>query len=170
MAQPYVGEIRMLGCNFAPAGWATCNGQSLAISENETLFQLIGTTYGGDGQENFNVPDLQGRVPLGTGGGDVIGEQAGVENVTLSVQQMAIHNHTMLGSVNQATTNNISGNVPATMLAAGSTSAYGTTAPLRSINPGVIGPVGGNQPHENRQPFLTINFVISLIGIYPSQT
>ena len=170
MGQPYVGEIRMLGCNFAPAGWAMCAGQQLPISENETLFQVIGTTYGGDGESTFNVPDLQGRVPLGTGGNDVIGEKAGVESVTLGVQQMAVHNHTMLGSTNQAATNDVSNSVAATLLAAGTASAYSTSLPFRGINPGSVGPAGGSQPHENRQPFLCITFVISLAGLFPSPT
>ena len=169
MAEPYIGEIRMMGCNFAPVGWAMCAGQTLPIDENEALFNLIGTTYGGDGQSTFGLPDLQGRVPMGSGGNDVIGEKAGVENVTLSVQQMAIHNHTMLGSTAQATANTVNTNIAATMLAAGTSSAYGTNQPLRPINANSISPVGGNQPHENRQPFLTITFVISLFGIYPTQ-
>jgi microcystin-dependent protein len=159
-----------MGCNFAPAGWAMCAGQPVSISENDALFSVIGTTYGGDGEETFNLPDLQGRVPMGTGGSDIIGEKAGVESVTLSVQQMAIHNHVMLGSTAQATTNNASSNIAATMLAAGTASAYGTNLPFRAINAGSIGPVGGNQPHENRQPYLCITFVISLYGIFPTPT
>jgi len=170
MADPFVAEIRIFPFNFPPKGWAWCDGQLMPISQNTALFSLLGTTYGGDGQENFNVPDLQGRIPMGTGGSDPIAEKAGAESVTLSVQQMAIHNHTMLGSVNQATTNNVSGNVAATMLAAGDNSAYSISLPFRGINPGSIGPAGGSQPHENRQPFLCINFVISLFGIFPSPT
>src|SRR5215468_11035906 len=105
MAQPYVGEIRMFAGNFAPAGWMFCEGQLLPISENETLFQLIGTTYGGDGESTFALPDLRGRVPLHQGNGFTLGEQGGVETVTLTVQQIAAHSHTLLGTVNQATQN-----------------------------------------------------------------
>jgi microcystin-dependent protein len=142
----------------------------MPISENETLFQLIGTAYGGDGQETFNLPDLQGRVPMGTGANDLLAEKAGVESVTLTIQQMALHNHVMLGSTAQATTNNLAGNIAATMLAAGTNSAYGTTKPYRAIPANAIGPAGGSQPHDNLQPFLTITFVISLFGLFPSPT
>jgi microcystin-dependent protein len=170
MGQPYVGEIRLMGCNFAPAGWASCAGQQMPIAENDVLFQLIGTTYGGDGQENFNLPDLQSRVPVGVGAGHPMAEAGGVESVTLALQQIAIHNHVLFGSTAQATTNNASGNIPATMLAAGTSSAYGSTPPFKAINQASIGSAGGNQPHSNLQPYLTLNFVISLFGIYPSPT
>ena len=170
MAQPYVGEIRIMANNFPPVGWATCNGQLLAISENEALFQLIGTTYGGDGQETFAIPDIQGRVPMGTGGGEIIGDRAGVETVTVTVQQMPVHSHPMLGSTAQAQTNSVTNNVAATLLAAGDVSAYGTVQPYRAINPAALTPVGGSQAHENMQPFLVLNFVISLFGIFPSPT
>ena len=170
MAQPYIGEIRMFAGNFAPAGWMFCSGQQLPISENEALFQLIGTTYGGDGESTFNLPNLQSRVPMGVGNGETIADMQGVEEVTLTNQQMPTHNHPMLGSTAQATTNNIQDNVAATMLAAGTTSAYGTVKPYRAINPNAIAPVGGSQPHTNLQPYLAIQFIISLFGIFPSPT
>ncbi len=167
---PYIGEIRIMANNYAPAGWMFCNGALLPISENETLFQLIGTTYGGDGQETFALPDLQSRVPMGTGGGEQIADKQGVESVTLQTVQMPTHSHTMLGSTAQATTNTAQNNVAATLIAAGDLSAYGTQQPYRAINAQSISPIGGSQPHENRQPYLALNFVISLFGIFPSPT
>ena len=172
MAQPYVGEIRMFGGNFAPAGWHFCDGSPLAISEFDTLFNLIGTTYGGDGQSTFNVPDLNGRVPVhqGTGSGlsqRTIGEAAGVESVTLTTQQLAGHSHTLQASKNIGNSSNPGGQVLAT----------GTNVLLfRQISPNVpmaaniIGPAGGSQPHDNMMPYLAISFIISLFGIFPSQT
>jgi microcystin-dependent protein len=170
MAQPYVGEIRMFAGNFAPNGWMFCEGQTLPISENEVLFQLIGTTYGGDGEEPFN---LASRVPMHMGTGPdgttyQIGEMAGTEQETLSVQQIPSHTHPLTGS--QALGSNATpvGNVLAT-----------TTTPIAlyyeggvdtNMNAQAITPVGGSQPHENTQPFLCVNFIISLFGIFPSQT
>lgn len=170
MADPYVGEIRMMANSFAPIGWAFCNGQVLSISEYDALFQCIGTTYGGDGEETFALPNLQSRVPLGVGGNAVLAEMAGVEQVTLTTNQMPQHGHPMLGSTAQATTNSAQNGVAATLLAAGDLSAYGTTQPYRAISPQSISPVGGREPHENMQPYLVINFVISLFGILPSPT
>jgi microcystin-dependent protein len=171
MAQPYVGEIRMFAGNFNPSGWAFCNGALLPISENETLFQLIGTTYGGDGQETFALPNLQSRVPIhmGTFGGSsfIIGEMAGVESVTLTTQQIPLHNHAFVASQDQAglTTppNNILGQIP------GGNVYIAETADT-PLNAGSIGPAGGSQPHDNMQPFLCISFIISLFGIFPSPT
>ena len=168
MGQPYIGEIRLMANTFAPVGWALCNGQLLPISENDALFVLIGTTYGGDGQETFGLPDLQSRVPMHMGNGNIIGEQAGVESVTLSTQQIPIHTHPMFGSTAQATSANASNNIAATLLAAGTASAYGSVPPFKALNPNAIGPVGGSQPHDNIQPYLCINFIISLFGIFPS--
>lgn len=169
MAQPYVGEIRMFAGNFAPAGWMFCEGQLLPISENETLFQLIGTTYGGDGQSTFALPDLRGRVPIHFGNGFTLAETGGVETVTLTTQQIPAHSHPVLA------TNNV-GNAAAPqgqVLAAGSTvasSPYGTDAPKSTLHPNTIGSVGGSQPHNNFQPYLCVDFIISLFGIFPSQT
>jgi microcystin-dependent protein len=173
VSQPYVGEIRIFAGNFAPAGWALCNGQLLPISENETLFNLIGTTYGGDGQETFALPDLQGRTPVHAGQGPgisqnyQIGEEAGVEQVTLSVQQMPSHNHPMLASANPGTQANAAGN---TISSSPSINFYiEGIPPDASLNAGTLGPAGGGQPHENVQPYLCINYIISLFGIFPHQ-
>lgn len=166
MPEPYIGEIRMFGGNFAPAGWMFCNGQLIPISENDALFQLIGTTYGGDGQENFALPNLQSRVPMhaGTGGGITytLGEQAGVEQVTLTVQQMPVHAHQPIGSNSVATQTTPGG----AMFAQSVSSLYAGVSPI-DLSPQSITPVGGSQPHTNIQPYLCINFIISLFGIFP---
>jgi microcystin-dependent protein len=167
MAQPYVGEIRMFAGNFAPAGWMFCDGQLLPISENETLFQLIGTTYGGDGQTTFALPDLQSRVPLHMGNGPILAETGGVETVTLTTQQIPIHNHALLGSTGNGDQANPSGNVLAssTLL-----KLYAVETANATMAASAISPVGGSQPHENLQPYLALNFIISLFGIFPSPT
>jgi microcystin-dependent protein len=169
MAQPYVGEIRMFAGNFAPAGWMFCEGQLLPISENETLFQLIGTTYGGDGQSTFGLPDLRGRIPLHQGNGFIQAETGGAEEVTLSQQQMPQHSHAFLavdsGTRGDATTPG--GNLPAESY---NLVPYINDAPTANFANGAIPPVGGNQPHTNFQPYLCIDFIISLFGIFPSQT
>ena len=168
MGNPFIGEIRMFGGNFAPAGWAFCNGQPMPISENETLFQLIGTTYGGDGQETFNVPDLRGRLPLhqGTflGTTYVIGESAGTEEVTLTTQQMPVHNHGALAASVTADQTGAQGALPANSV---TITPYLNTAPDAAFNAQAVGPAGGNQPHTNLQPYLCIDFIISLYGIFP---
>jgi microcystin-dependent protein len=173
MAQPYVGEIRMFAGNFAPAGWMFCEGQLLPISENETLFNLIGTMYGGDGQETFQLPDLQGRLPLhfGSFGGTTFiqAEAAGVESVTLTTQQIPSHTHAQLCSdgTGANTTN------PANAVAAPSDlSQYSTAAADAQMGtpPMASSIQGGSQPHDNFMPYLCINFIISLFGIFPSQT
>lgn len=169
MAQPYVGEIRMFAGNFAPAGWMFCSGQLLPISENETLFQLIGTTYGGDGESTFALPDLQGRAPLHQGAGFVLAETGGAETVTLTPSQTPAHRHTVQASASGAATTSPIGNVPGTM-AGVTTFAYGTDQPTTPLAAGTLGPVGGNQPHENMQPYLCISFIISLFGIFPTPT
>jgi microcystin-dependent protein len=168
MAQPYVGEIRMFGGNFAIAGWAFCDGSLLPISENETLFNLIGTTYGGDGQNTFGLPDLRGRLPIHQGGGFTLAETGGVETVTLTVAQIPSHGHPAgcnTGSGNSAT--------PANAVPADNTTALAyvpTIPPQANMNTGAIGNAGGNQPHENLQPYLCVSFIISLFGIFPSPT
>ncbi len=171
MAQPYVGEIRMFGGNFAPAGWMFCNGQLLAISENDTLFALIGTTYGGDGQSTFALPNLQSRLPVhwGTGPGLPMVQQAeagGVESVTLTTNQIPAHTH-VVGCKN-ATGNsaNAANGVPAINTTA---LAYGSMPPTQAMNAQEISATGGSQPHSNIQPFLCVSFIISLFGIFPSQ-
>ena len=172
MAQPYIGEVRMFAGTFAPVGWMFCNGQQISIAENEALFQLIGTTYGGDGETNFALPNLQSRIPLHMGNGPdgvtrQIGEAAGVETVTLTTQQIPVHSHALSGSTNAADTPNPGSAIPATGLVS---QLYWGDPPDRSMAPQSITPVGGSQPHENCQPFLCINYIISLFGIFPSQT
>ena len=172
MAQPYVGEIRMFAGNFAPAGWMLCEGQLLPISENETLFQLIGTAYGGDGEETFGVPNLSGRVPVHQGQGPgltnrTIGELGGVETVTLTTGQLAGHSHALLASKNVGTNSNPGGQVLATGT---NVLLFRAIAPNSPMAANVIGPDGGSQPHENLMPYLAISFIISLFGIFPSPT
>jgi microcystin-dependent protein len=174
MGQPYVGEIRMFGGNFAPAGWMFCDGQLLPISENDTLFVLIGTTYGGDGQATFALPDLRGRLPVHMGQGSglssyVIGQSFGVEAVTLTTAQMGLHSHPALCSGGGGTP----GSDPANSIWGPSDSTvYSNAAPTGfmatpAINTSVL---GGSQPHENMIPFLCVNYIISLFGIFPTQT
>lgn len=172
MAQPYVGEIRLFAGTFNPAGWEFCNGQLMPISENETLFQLIGTTYGGDGESTFALPNLQSRVPMhfGTGPDGItyqLAEMAGVESVTLTTQQIPVHTHPLLASADQANSINPGGNVIGTPLTA--TPFYADT-PTTALAAQSIGISGGSQPHENCQPFLCINYIISLFGIFPTPT
>ncbi len=170
MPEPYIGEIRMFAGNFAPVGWEFCNGQPIPISENETLFQLIGTTYGGDGEETFNLPNLQSRLPIHFGDGPstsprTIGEMGGTESVTLTVQQIPQHRHPLL--VSQSTGQ---GSAPANnVLAAGSNvSVYRpATIPNQPMNAASVTPVGASQPHENQQPYLVISYIISMFGIFP---
>lgn len=169
MAQPYVGEIRMFAGNFAPAGWMFCEGQLLPISEYETLFNLIGTTYGGDGQSTFALPDLRGRLPLHQGNGFILAETGGAEEITLTVQQITAHSHALLGSTGTATSNDPTNNVGAKITTA-SVFGYGTDNPKTTLSPSAVGPVGGSQPHNNFQPYLCVDFIISLFGIFPSQT
>lgn len=167
MADTYVGEIRLFAGNFAPAGWLLCHGQLLAISDNETLFTLIGTTYGGDGESTFALPDLRGRVPLHQGNGAVLASQGGAETVTLTVPQVPAHAHPLAASTDVATQTAPAGNVPAQPTAA---DLYIADTPDAGLAASTVGPTGGSQPHENMQPFLGLNFIISLFGIFPSQT
>lgn len=169
MPEPFVGEIRMFAGNFAPAGWMFCEGQLLPISENEILFQLIGTTYGGDGEETFALPDLRGRLPLHQGTRDgttyTLGESGGVEQVTLTLQQIPTHTHALLASKDFG----LQGNPVGSMLAASnSISLYKAAAPNAALNTQSAGPAGGSQPHTNFQPYLCINFIISLFGVFPN--
>jgi microcystin-dependent protein len=170
MAQPYVGEIRMFAGNFAPAGWMFCEGQLLPISENETLFQLIGTTYGGDGQSTFALPDLRGRIPIHQGNGFILAENGGAEEITLTVQQTPAHSHPFLATTNQATGTAPGPSVTYANALAATITPYGTDAPSGTLNPQMIGPTGGSQPHTNFQPYLCVDFIISLFGIFPSPT
>lgn len=169
MGQPYIGEIRMFGGNFAPVGWEFCDGQTLPISENEALFTLIGTTYGGDGQETFNLPNLQSRVPIhqGQGGGlsnRIMGETGGVESVTLTTQQIPVHNHAAVAAAVTGDQTTLNGALPANSV---TITPYLNTAPDSPFGANAIGPAGGSQPHENVQPYLCINYIISLFGLFP---
>jgi microcystin-dependent protein len=171
MSQPYVGEIRMFGGNFAPAGWAFCSGQLVAISENEVLFNLIGTTYGGDGVQTFGLPDLQGRLPIhmgtdpSTGTTFIIGEKSGTETVTLTTSQIPSHAHNAMGKSANGNQPGPGGGVWATS----SLNQFATAAADTNLNVLAIANDGGNQPHENMMPFLCVSFIISLFGIFPSQ-
>jgi microcystin-dependent protein len=174
MSQPFVGQVIAVGFNFVPTGWLACNGALVSISQYDVLFNLIGTTYGGNGTTTFGLPDLRGRSPVNAGQGSglssyIMGQMAGSENVTLTGNQVGTHNHTLLASSKQGTVS-----VPAATVAIAQPT--GGAIPLFAPAPGTttmagstIGPAGGNQPHENRQPSLTINYIISPFGIFPSQ-
>jgi microcystin-dependent protein len=166
MSEPYVGEIRLFAGNFAPLNWAFCDGQLLSIAENVVLFELIGTTYGGDGQSTFQLPDLRGRVPVHQGNGYVQGQSGGQETVTLSGAQMPAHSHAMQASTSPASATQ----GPTGVL--GSSAAmhlYGTGAPNMAMDANAITQAGGGQPHENMPPFVALNYIISLFGVFPSQ-
>lgn len=171
MSSPYVGEIRIFAGTFAPLGWEFCEGQIVPISENDTLFNLIGTTYGGDGQQTFALPDLRGRLPLhqGTYAGTAFtqGEAGGAEEVTLTTAQIPPHNHAFTATNAAGTTSTPTNNAVASST---SVNLYNTNAPGASFGSAAVGPAGGSQPHSNMQPFLCVNFIISLFGVYPSPT
>lgn len=167
MAQPYVGEIRMFAGNFAPEGWMFCDGSLLPISENETLFTLIGTSYGGDGQTTFALPDLRGRIPVHEGNGRLLAESGGAEEITLTVQQIPAHSHPLLAANAVANDPNPNNNV---LGESSAVSLYQSGAPAAAMAAQSIVATGGSQPHTNFQPYLCINFIISLFGIFPSQT
>jgi microcystin-dependent protein len=174
MSSPYIGEIRMFAGNFAPVGWALCNGQQLPISENDALFTLLGTTYGGDGQETFNLPDLRSRIPVhqGTGSGltpRVLAEAAGTEQVSLSVQQIPLHNHGV-GCQTAGGDSRVPTNALPAMETGNTAATYAETDTTVNMKNTLIAPTGGSQPHENMQPFLVINYIISLFGRFPSPT
>ena len=167
MAQPYVGEIRMFAGNFAPAGWMFCEGQLLPISENETLFQLLGTTYGGDGESTFALPDLRGRIPIHQGNGFILAETGGAEEITLTVQQIPAHSHPLIASEAAGEQSSPAGLVLAKTTG---TDIYVGDTPTPAMSAQAIGSVGGSQPHTNFQPYLCVDFIISLFGIFPSPT
>jgi microcystin-dependent protein len=169
MAQPYVGEIRMFAGTFAPVGWEFCNGQPLPISEYETLFNLIGTTYGGDGQETFNLPNLQGRLPVHVGSGFQLGQAGGTEQVTLTVQQMPNHSHPLTATTAIGTA---ASPLDGLLAASGSSNVYrqGPAPGGATLAAQTVAPAGGSAPHTNMQPFLCVDFIISLFGIFPSPT
>ena len=169
MSQPFIAEIRMAGFNFAPEGWAFCNGALMSIAGNPTLFNLIGTTYGGDGQQTFGIPDLQGRIPIHQGGGFVIGQLAGAETVTLNNNQVPLHAHPALGQTANGNQQGPAGG----FWAASGLNQYSSTAANSTMNSGAISPAilgsGGPFPHDNMMPFLCVNFIISLFGVFPHQ-
>lgn len=172
MSQPFIGQVVCVGFNFAPAGWAFCDGSLISISENSALFNLIGTTYGGDGVNTFALPDLRGRTPVGTGqlaggGNYIIGQSGGAEQVTITAQQYPHHTHPLT-----ATAANGNSNAPANGFLAGGHQVYTTNAPQTAdaLNSAAVSTApGGSQPHSNLQPFLTCNWIIALFGVYPSQ-
>ena len=165
MSQPYIGEIRMFAGNFAPAGWMFCEGQLLPISENDALFNLIGTTYGGDGQNTFALPDLRGRLPLHMGSGFVLSQAGGVETVTLTTNLIPNHTHTVL-----ATTNPNTATLPGGNFLASGPDIYDQNKAGNAIMAAAISSEGGNQPHDNFQPYLCVSFIFSLFGVFPSQS
>lgn len=167
MAQPYVGEIRMFAGNFAPAGWMFCEGQLLPISDYDTLFNLIGTTYGGDGQSTFALPDLRGRLPIHMGNSFILAETGGAEEITLTVNQIPAHSHPFLASSNNATATAAASHVAATTP---DYTPYIAAPANSSLNAQSVTSVGGSQPHENFQPYLCVDFIISMFGIFPSPT
>ena len=165
MAEPFLSEIRMMSFVFAPKGWALCNGQLLPINQNQALFALLGTTFGGNGQTTFALPDLQGRTPIHVGAGHTLGEKAGEQAHTLSISQLPTHTH-----VFNASQANANLPTPGNNMFGTSNNMYAAATSLVAINSGTIPNVGGSQAHLNMQPFLTISFCIALQGIFPSQT
>ena len=170
MADPFIGEIRLFAGNFAPLNWAFCNGATQAISENDALFSLIGTTYGGDGQQTFNLPDLRGRVPVHQGQGAglqpyVAGQNGGAEQVTLTAAQIPAHTHVLQASTDPGTAVSPAG----ALLADSAVKRYFEAAASVALHPDSVTASGGSQPHDNRMPFLAVSYIIALFGIYPAQ-
>jgi microcystin-dependent protein len=164
MAEPFLSEIRLMSFVFAPKGWALCNGQLLPINQNQALFSLLGTTFGGDGRVNFALPDLRGRTPIHVGSGHTLGERGGEQAHTLSVAEMPTHFH----GLNASTTDSGGSDNPTGNFLGSASNLYHTPASLTPMNPGTIINTGGSQAHQNMQPFLTLNFCIALQGIFPS--
>ncbi len=177
MSTPFLAQIEIFSFNFAPKGWALCNGQLLPINQNQALFSLLGTTYGGDGRVNFALPDLRSRVPISMGGGFTLGERGGSEAVTITTSSMPQHSHSLQGDANNGT---IDTPATTTVLGVGNGVAnpggnfniglYSTASPNNTAWAGTIGNTGGSQPHTNLMPYLCLNFSIALQGIFPSQT
>jgi microcystin-dependent protein len=165
MVEPFLSEIRMMSFAFPPKGWALCNGQLLPINQNQALFSLLGTTYGGDGEVNFALPDLRARTPIGWGGSFTLGERGGESAHTLSISEMPTHTHVL-----QASTANADNNSPTGRLLASSNNVYHSDTNLVAMSAGSITNIGGSQAHLNMQPFLTLSFCIALQGIFPSPT
>jgi len=167
MTEPFLSEIRLMSFVFAPRGWALCNGQILPINQNQGLFSLLGTTFGGDGRVNFALPDLRGRTPIHVGSGHTLGERAGEQNHTLSIAELPTHTHVVNGSANNATTDTPASGV---LLGGAALDLYRAPTNLVAMEPGIVSTVGGSQAHLNMQPFLVLNFCIALQGIFPSPT
>lgn len=167
MAEPFLSEIRLMSFNFAPRGWALCNGQLLPINQNQALFSLLGTTFGGDGRVNFGLPDMRGRVPIHVGSGHTLGERGGEQAHTLSIAELPTHTHVLNAASNAAVTDTPAATV---MLGTSSIDIYRPLTNAVAMESGSISNVGGSQPHINMQPFLTITFCIALQGIFPSST
>jgi microcystin-dependent protein len=165
MAEPFLSEIRMMSFSFPPKGWALCNGQLLPINQNQALFSLLGTTFGGDGRVNFALPDLRGRVPIHVGGSHTLGERGGEQAHTLNISELPTHTHSVTASNSDANSPS-----PTNAVFGSFSNGYTSPASLTSISPETVTNVGGSQAHLNMQPFLTINFCIALQGIFPSPT
>jgi microcystin-dependent protein len=163
MAEPFLGEVRLMSFNFAPKGWALCNGQFLPINQNQALFSLLGTTFGGDGRVNFALPDLRGRAPIHVGSGHTLGEKGGEQAHTLSIAELPEHAH-----VANATSDNATVDAPAGNLLASGANQYAGPAQYAPLVASTVTNVGGSQAHLNMQPFLTLSFCIALQGIFPS--
>ena len=166
MSEPFLGELKIISWNFAPKGWAFCNGQQLPINQNQALFSLLGTTYGGNGQTTFALPDMRGRAPIHVGSGHVQGEAAGAESVTINQQSMPQHLHQAMASTVDATADTPASNL---VLGTSAIDLYRQPTALVAMEPGIIGTVGGSQPHVNEQPYLVLNYIIALQGIFPSR-
>jgi microcystin-dependent protein len=164
MSEPFMAEIKLMSFNFAPKGWAQCNGQTLPINQNQALFALLGTTYGGNGQTTFQLPNLRGRVPIHMGSGHTLGEAAGSESVTINIQQLPTHIHAANACTDATTTVS-----PAGALFGPFNNGYAAPNNLVALRPDTVSNVGGSQPHENRQPYTVVNYCIALQGIFPSQ-
>jgi microcystin-dependent protein len=168
MSEPFLSEIKIMSFNFPPKGWAMCDGQLLPINQNQALFSLLGTTYGGDGRVNFGLPNLQGRTPIHMGNGHTLGERGGEQAHTLSISEIPTHTHTA-NAANVPATSNAPSGTPMIAQSVGA-NMYGAASNLQTMAPGALANVGGSQPHLNMQPYLTLTFCIALQGIFPSQT
>lgn len=169
MPEPFLSEIRIFSFNFPPRSWALCNGQLLPINQNQALFSLLGTTYGGNGQTNFALPDLRGRVPIHEGLGHTLGERAGQESHTITQNEMPAHTHILTGNNAQSVNANLVDNPVGNYWANAGKTIFNTGAANAAMSSQTVASVGGSQPHENRSPFLTLNLCIALQGIFPSQ-
>ena len=166
MSEPFMSEIKIVSFNFPPRGWALCNGQTLPINQNQALFALLGTTYGGNGQTTFQLPNLRGQVPISMGNGHTLGEKGGATSVTVNIQQLPTHLHQLMSSPNSAST----ATDPTNAFLAPVNAGYGPAASLTPLSSQSVTSVGGSQPHNNMMPYLVLNFIIALQGIFPSPT